>query len=65
MDAPFAVHPNDERRAKETIDMMKADHLTWDEMAALFRAYIDENCTPAKRDRQLERVGERLAEWAL
>jgi hypothetical protein len=65
LDAPFAVHPNDERRARETIELMVAAGLSQQEMVSLFRAYIADHCRAGAHDRQMARVHERLAEYAV
>jgi hypothetical protein len=64
MEAPFASHPNDERRARETIVMMVQDELSRDEMISLFRKYIDAHFGPDNRERQLAKVKEKIAAWA-
>ncbi len=65
MGAPFASHPNDERRARETIELMVGANLTRNEMRALFRAYVDkEGGSLEAKERQMARVEERLSAWA-
>lgn len=65
MNAPFASHPNDERRARESIEAMRADGVDRDRMRALFRAYIEkQDRRPDARERQMVRVEECLALWA-
>lgn len=65
MNAPFASHPNDERRARESIEAMRADGVDHDQMHAHFRAYIEKQDRRADaRERQMARVEECLALWA-
>ncbi len=65
MNAPFASHPNDERRARESIEAMRADGLDCDQMRALFRDYIKKQDRRLDaRERQMARVEECLALWA-
>jgi hypothetical protein len=64
LNAPFASHPNDERRARETIQAMRADGLNREQICALFRAYIEkQDRRPDARERQMARIEERLDEW--
>jgi hypothetical protein len=64
MNAPFASHPNDERRAKETLDMMLGDNLTLNQMRSLFQAYVDKQGGSLEfKERQMARVAERLGGW--
>lgn len=61
-DAPFAVHPNDEKRARETVRLMEVDGLSRSEMVDAFRAYIAVHC-PRSIEKQMARVRQRLNEW--
>lgn len=55
--APFAVHPNDERRALEYLEMAKDAGLTIEDVILHAKIYLD-NATgfPANIDDQLARV---------
>jgi hypothetical protein len=64
LNAPFASHPNDELRARKTIDAMRADGLNRDQIRVLFRTYFEKQDRRLDaRERQMARVEERLDEW--
>jgi hypothetical protein len=64
LNAPFASHPNDERRGRETIAAMRADGLNRDQVRGLFRSYIEkQDRRPDARERQMARVEECLERW--
>jgi hypothetical protein len=55
--APFAVHPNDERRAYEYLEKAKEIGLTWTDVEADIKAYLkSKNADPTWAVRQLERA---------
>jgi hypothetical protein len=60
--APFAVHPNDERRARATIRLMKAYGRSRSQIIEAFRDYVVKH-SPLSEERQMERVYERLDDW--
>jgi hypothetical protein len=40
MDAPFALHPNDQERAMNMISVMQAANVSWSEAEAAIREYL-------------------------
>lgn len=59
MDAPFAQHPNDERRAHGIIEVMRAADVTWEEAEAAIRDYlVSKGVAGGKLEKQMERVTE-------
>jgi len=58
--APFAMHPNDEKRA---ITMMEQD-VTWAEAAAeILHYFTGQNVTAGEMDKQMKRAEEKLRPW--
>lgn len=59
MDAPFALHPNDETRALIMIEEMQAAAVNWDEAErAIWEYLVSQGVTGDKMERQIERVRE-------
>ncbi len=64
MTAPFAMHPNDEKRALTMMDMMLEQGVTWAEAEIAIRKYLtDHNVTTSEMDKQMQRVEEKLRSW--
>lgn len=64
MTAPFAQHPNDERRALELLRTMQEEGVTWAEAEAAIRDYLTgQNVTVAELSKQMQRVEEKLRPW--
>lgn len=63
MEAPFAAHPNDEKRALETLMLMHEAGLTWDAAKPLFEAYVNAKFAPAYVAEQMTRVRVRFKPW--
>lgn len=56
-DAPYAMHPNDETRANETVSAMRAEGIAWPETEIAFRQYLDGlGMRREKLERQMQRV---------
>ncbi len=57
LDAPFALHPNDETRASMMIEEMQAAGVSWAEAERAIREYLVlQGVTGDKMERQMERV---------
>lgn len=63
-DSPFALHPNDEKRAMEMLKEMQSQGVTWSEAEVEIRAYLTEqNVTPEEMAKQMMRAEEKLRPW--
>lgn len=59
MDAPFALHPNDETRALIMVEEMQAAGVSWAEAERAIQEYLaSQGVTGDKMERQIERVRE-------
>lgn len=64
MTAPFAVHPNDEKRARAMMETMQEQGVSWSEAEAAIRDYLTaQNITQDEMHKQMQRVEERLKPW--
>ena len=64
MTAPFAMHPNDEKRAIEMLKGMQEQGVTWSEAEVEIRAYLTkQEVTSDEMTRQMLRVEEKLRPW--
>lgn len=64
MTAPFAMHPNDEKRTRAMMDMMQEQGVSWSEAEAAIRDYLTaQNITQDEMRKQMRRVEERLKPW--
>lgn len=64
MTAPFAMHPNDEKRARVMMGTMQYQGVSWSEAEAAIRDYLTaQNVTQDEMRKQLQRVEVRLKPW--
>lgn len=64
MTAPFAMHPNDEKRAMGMLEEMQAQGVTWSEAEAEIRAYLtSQKVTSDEMAKQMLRTEEKLRPW--
>lgn len=64
MTAPFAMHSNDEKRARAMMDTMQEQGVSWSEAEAAIRDYLTaQNVTQDEMRKQMQRVEERLNPW--
>lgn len=64
MTAPFAMHPNDEKRALAMMGTMQEQRVNWSEAEAAIRDYLAaKNVTQDEMRKQMQRVEERLKPW--
>ena len=64
MTAPFAMHPNDEKRARGMMETMQEQGVSWSEAGAAIRDYLTaQNVTQDEMRKQMQRVEERLKPW--
>lgn len=64
--APFAMHPNDEKRERSVMETMQEQGVSWGEAAAAIRDYLTtQNVTQDEMHKQMQRVEERLKPWLL
>lgn len=64
MTAPFAMHPNNEKRAMEMLEEMQAKGVAWSEAEAEIRAYlIKQKVTSEEMTKQMLRAEEKLRSW--
>ncbi len=64
MTAPFAMHPNDEKRARAMMETMQEQGVSWSEAEAAIRDYLTaQNITQDEMRKQMQRVEERLKPW--
>lgn len=64
MTAPFAMHPNDEKRAMEMLEEMQAQGVTWSEADAEIRTYLtNQKVTSDEVTKQMLRAEEKLRPW--
>ncbi len=61
---PFAMHPNDEKRARALMEKMQEQEVSWSEAEAAIRDYLTaQNVTQDEMRKQMLRVEERLKPW--
>lgn len=64
MTAPFAMHPNDEKRALAMVESMNEQGVTWSEAEITIQDYLEEqNVTQDEMDKQMQRVEAKLKPW--
>lgn len=64
MTAPFAMHPNDEKRALMMVETMQEQGVTWAEAEVAIRDYLTgQNVTSGEMDKQIKRAEEKLRPW--
>ncbi len=64
MTAPFAMHPNDEKRARAMMDTMQEQGVSWSEAETAIRDYLTaQNVTQDEMRKQMQRVEEKLKPW--
>ncbi|UWR88054.1 hypothetical protein [Phaeobacter inhibens] len=64
MTAPFAMHPNDEKRALAMMGTMQEQGVNWREAEAAIRDYLTaQNVTQDEMRKKMQRVEERLKPW--
>lgn len=64
MTAPFAVHPNDEKRARAMMNTMQKQGVSWSEADEAIRDYLAaQNVTQDEMRKQMQGVEERLKPW--
>lgn len=64
MTAPFAMHPNDEKRARAMMDTMQEQGVSWSEAEAAVRDYLTaQNVNQGEMHKQMQRVAEKLKPW--
>ena len=64
MTAPFALHPNDKKRAFAMLSSMNEQGVTWPEVETAIRDYLTErNVIQSELDKQMKRVEEKLKPW--
>ena len=64
MTAPFAMHPNDEKRALAMVESMNEQGVTWSEAETAIQDYlVTQNVTQDEMDKQMKRVEEKLKPW--
>lgn len=57
MDAPFGLHPNDEKRALLMVEEMQAAGVSWAEAEGAIQEYLaSQGVTGVKMEKQMERV---------
>ena len=64
MAAPFAMHPNDEKRAWAMMGTMQEQGVSWNEAEAAIRDYLTaQNVNQSEMRKQMQRVEERPKPW--
>lgn len=64
MTAPFAMHPNDEKRALAMMTTMQEQGVSWSEAEAAIQDYLTaQNVTQDEMRKQMQRVEEKLKAW--
>lgn len=64
MTAPFAVHPNDKKRARAMMNTMQKQGVSWSEADEAIRDYLAaQNVTQDEMRKQMQGVEERLKPW--
>ena len=64
MTAPFALHPNDKKRAFAMLGSMIEERVTWPEAETAIRDYLTErNVIHGELNKQMKRVEEKLKPW--
>lgn len=64
MDAPFAVHPNDRRRAAEYLTEALAAHVRWHEAEHDIRDYLaSKGCDAARIQKEVDAARPFLEPW--
>lgn len=62
--APFAQHPNDERRAYSILGCMLDEHVKWSEATAAIRDYLTkQNINEDRIEEEMRRVSQRFEGW--